>query len=214
MFSLVTKKKPLQACKWWWPQHGYFSVTVVLSGVDDIFSLEGEQRLYLFFFTSYRLWQDFIFLNRPLFSKHFLSLLSQTDMWMKSNQRGKCSIWRARLTSCISSPTVYTSTFFKFTSFQIRTPELNVCHYRKTPSVSSPSPSILGPGWLRGVTSSLTRVAPRLSICGINGVFSLPLSDLTAWHRLPGVPLCVKSPPSVCHATELNPQSRFVVLLQ
>lgn len=44
----------------------------------------------------------------------------------------------------------------------------------------SPLLSILLPGWLCSVTSSVTGVALRLSICGINGVFSLLLSDLTA----------------------------------
>lgn len=90
----------------------------------------------------------------------------------------------------------------------------------KTPSVfSSLFPylfihlSIPVPGWRCSLTSRLTGVAPRLSICGINVVSSL-LSDLTAWHRLPGVPMCLKSPPSVCHATELKPQSCFVELLQ
>lgn len=120
------------------------SRAVVLSGVAAIFLLEGEQRL---FFTSYRLWQNFIFLNRPLLSKHFLLLLSQTDKWMTADQRGKRSILRARLTSCISSPTVYTNTFFKFTSFQIRTPELNVCHYRKphrSPPPVHPSLALVG----------------------------------------------------------------------
>lgn len=88
------------------------------------------------------------------------------------------------------------------------------CVITESSACFSPLPSILVPGWLCSVTSSVTGVALRLSICGIHGVFSLLRSDLTAWHRLPGVPLCVKSPPSVCHTTELNPQSGFVELLQ
>lgn len=90
-----------------------------------------------------------------------------------------------------------------------------IIKHQEPNSCVSPLPSFLVPGWLCSVTSSVTRVALRLSICSINGVFSLLHSDLSAWHRLPGVPLCVKSPPSVCHATELPPPpSGFVVLLQ
>lgn len=48
----------------------------------------------------------------------------------------------------------------------------------------------------------------------INGVSTVLLSDLVASYRLLWVPLSVKSLPPVCRATELNPQSGFVVLLQ
>lgn len=49
------------------------------------------------------------------------------------------------------------------------------------------------------------RVALTLSICTINGVFHLLHCDLSKWHCLPDVPLCVKFLPSLCSATELNP---------
>lgn len=88
-------------------------------------------------------------------------------------------------------------------------PPQNPINFSPPPSIH---PSIYVPGWLCSVTSSLTGVAPWLPICGINGVSSL-LSDLSAWHCLPGVPLCVKAPPSVCHAIQRNPQSCFAELL-